>query len=228
VTNGDTTDAPAIGPTWTDSSPHVGPPVTARQVEQPLDGRVARRERNRDAVLDVVLEMFTEELLWPSIELASTRSGISLRSVYRYFPDPAALIEAAIRRNVEKNREFALLPAIGRGPLGTRIDEFVAMRVRLHERIGPVFRATIHNAPSHERVRDELAEARRLFREQFERQFAPEVDGLGTARRQDVVAAGDVLTQIDAVDLLRRYRRFTISETEAALRSGLSALLERP
>lgn len=77
------------------------------------------------------------------------------------------------------------------------------------------------------RIRDELLATRRLFRDQFERQFAPELDELGAASRQDAVAAGDVLTQTDSIDLLRRYRQFTIAETEAVLRSGLSALLER-
>lgn len=199
----------------------------AADVEQPVDGRVARRDRNRNAVLDAVLDMFGEDMLWPSIELASERSGLSLRSVYRYFPDPAALVEAAIRRNIERNLEYGLLPSIGRGPLGKRIDDLVTMRVRLFERISPVYRATMHNAPNNARIRDELLATRRLFRDQFERQFAPELDELGAASRQDAVAAGDVLTQMDSIDLLRRYRQFTIAETEAVLRSGLSALLER-
>ena len=199
----------------------------ATDVEPPVDGRVARRDRNRNAVLDAVLDMFGEDLLWPSIELASERSGLSLRSVYRYFPDPAALIEAAIRRNVEKNREYGLLPSIGRGPLGKRIDDFITMRVRLFERIAPVYRATIHNAPSNAQLRDELASTRRLFRDQFEQQFAPELDELGAASRHDAVAVGDLLTQMDSIDMFRRYRQFTMAETEAVLRSGLSALLER-
>lgn len=192
-----------------------------------IDGRVARRERNREAVLDVVLEMFGEDLLFPTIEQASKRSGLSLRSVYRYFPDAASLVEAVIQRNIERAREYALLPSIGRGQLGKRIDDFVGMRVRLYERVGPVFRATIHNAPNSARIRDELASTRQVLREQFEMQFAPELKPLGSAGRQDVLAAGDLLTQFDSVDLFRRYRQFTIAETEAVLRNALSALLER-
>ena len=65
---------------------------------EPVDGRVARRQRNIDTVLDVVLEMFAEEAMFPTIEQAATRSGLSLRSLYRYFADPAELLEAAIER----------------------------------------------------------------------------------------------------------------------------------
>lgn len=201
---------------------HIDEPAEAQ-----IDGRAARRERNRDAVLDVVLEMWGEDLLFPTIEQASKRSGLSLRSVYRYFPDPVALLEAAIRRNIESIREFALLPQIGQGPLGKRIDDFVAMRVRLFERVGPLFRATLHNAPKHPRIHDELHQTRQDLRNQFELQFAAELEVSGAAGRQDTIAAGDVLTQFDSIDLLRRYRQLTVTETEVVLRSALSALLEQ-
>ena len=68
------------------------------------DGRVARRQRNIDAVLDVVLEMFAEDAMFPTIEQAATRSGLSLRSLYRYFADPGELLEAAIKRSDQVGR----------------------------------------------------------------------------------------------------------------------------
>ena len=193
--------------------------------ESTVDGRVARRERNRNAVLDAVLEMFGEESLFPTIEQASKRSGLSLRSVYRYFADPDELLEAAIKRNIERSRAAARLPSIGQGSLDKRIGAFVAMRLRMYDRVGPVYRATVHNAPHNARVRDALLSTRREFRGQFDRQFGPELDALSGAAREAVSATGDVLTQLDAVDLLRRYRQLTVAETEAALRTGLEALL---
>ena len=57
------------------------------ETTEPVDGRVARRQRNIDAVLDVVMDMFVEEAMFPTIEQAATRSGLSLRSLYRYFAD---------------------------------------------------------------------------------------------------------------------------------------------
>jgi len=95
-------------------------------VEAPADGRVARRERNINSVLDVVLEMFAEESLFPTIEQVAKRSGLSLRSLYRYFADPAELLEAVIVRSREQVAEAVLLPAIGQGFVADRIDDFVA------------------------------------------------------------------------------------------------------
>lgn len=192
-------------------------------VERAIDGRVARRERNVNAVLDVVLEMFEEEQLFPSIEQVAKRSGLSLRSLYRYFADQSELIEAAIVRNRERGAEVVRLRAIGQGPLGGRIDDFVAMRLRLYEQEGPSYRASVANAARHPRVREALARTRDDLRTQFERQFAPEVE-IGRSGER-LAAAGDALTTLDAIDYLRRHRRLSVSEAEAALRAGLTALL---
>jgi TetR/AcrR family transcriptional regulator of autoinduction and epiphytic fitness len=195
------------------------PPTDVR-----TDGRVARRERNRDAVIDAVLEMLAEEMLFPTIEQASKRSGLSLRSVYRYFADPGELIEATIKRNREIADPLAHLPSIGEGTQEHRIDDFVKMRLRLYEGVGPVYRATVHNAPSMARIRDELADTRQDLRRQFDQQFASELDLLGGAAREAIGGAGDVLTQLDSIDLLRRHRQLTVAETDGVLRTGLTAL----
>ncbi len=70
------------------------------------DGRRLRRERNIAAVVDAVLEMFAEETFVPTIERAAERSGLSLRSVYRYFPDPESLTQAAIDELAENLAAF--------------------------------------------------------------------------------------------------------------------------
>lgn len=118
------------------------------EVAETTDGRVARRRRNVNAVLDVVLEMFGEE-----------------------------------------------------------------------------YRATVVNAARHSRVRDELARHRNDLRAQFELQFAPELATREAAERRAVLSSGDLLTQLDSIDCLRRHRRLSVSEVERVLISTLQALL---
>lgn len=191
----------------------------------PVDGRAARRQRNINAVLDVVLEMFAEESLFPTIEQAATRSGLSLRSLYRYFSDPADLLDAVIRRNRERSAESSHLRSIGQGPLDQRIDEFAAMRLRLYDRVGPVYRATLANAAHHPRVRAELARTRNDFREQFELQFSRELRALKPVEREVALSAGDLVTQLDSVDYLRRHRQLSVAEAERVIASTLRSLL---
>ncbi|MFB0902624.1 MAG: TetR/AcrR family transcriptional regulator [Acidimicrobiales bacterium] len=47
--------------------------------------------------------MFAEETLCPTIGQAAKGSGLSLRSLYRYFADPAGLLEAVIARSSERS-----------------------------------------------------------------------------------------------------------------------------
>ena len=189
------------------------------------DGRVARRERNIAAVLDAVVEVFTEGEPFPSIEQIAGRTGLSLRSVYRYFPDPASMHDAAIRRHREQTEPLAAVPNLGEGPLVRRIEDFVEVRLRLHEHIGATFRATVYGASRSPRLRDELAEGRNRMRAQFEAQFAPELDALGASERAALAAAGDALTQLDSIDLLRHHRALTAGQAGDALRAGLERLL---
>lgn len=195
--------------------------------EPPPDGRVARRERNIDNVLDVVLELFGEESLFPTIEQAAKRSGLSLRSLYRYFADPSELLEATIIRSREHALDAIRLSAIGQGPLDDRIDAFVAMRMNVYEAVGAVYRATVANAARLPRINAELARTRDDLRVQFEMQFEPEIAKLGSADRVAVVAAGDLLTQLDAIDFLLRHRQLSADETRAAMRTSLRSLLQR-
>lgn len=194
-------------------------------VIEPIDGRAARRQRNVDAVLDVVLEMFAEDSMFPTIEQAATRSGLSLRSLYRYFADPGELLEAVIRRSDQVGQARSRLHAIGQGPIDQRIDDFVAMRLDLHDTVGPVFRATVANAARHPRIAAELTKNRDRMREQFELQFGPELEGREPAERAALVSAGDLLTQLESIDFLRRHRQLTTAATDAVLTEGLRALL---
>ncbi len=188
------------------------------------DGRVARRQRNIDAVLDVVLELFAEDAMFPTIEQVANRAGLSLRSLYRYFADPGELLEAAIRRGAQQSREASRVHGFGTGSLDSRIDEFVAMRLRLYEARGAVLRATLANAARHARVRQELAARRNDMRVQFEQQFDRELSAMKGRDRDAVAAAGDLLTQLESVDFLRRHRQLTAEETRASIGAALRAL----
>jgi len=191
-----------------------------------VDGRRARRDRNRQAVIDVVLEMFAEEALMPSIEAASKRSGLSLRSVYRYFADPDELLEATIERSLEQTVPLARIHAIGQGSFEHRLEAFVDTRVRIYEHAGPTYRATVRTAWRHPRLRENLTETQGMLRHQLELQFAPELDRCPAADRRSVLDAADLLSQLGSIDYLRHEQKLTEAETKAAVRTGLAAVFE--
>ncbi|MEO0492476.1 MAG: TetR/AcrR family transcriptional regulator [Actinomycetota bacterium] len=189
------------------------------------DGRSARRQRNIDRVLEVVTEMFAEEATLPTMEQVATRSGLSLRSLYRYFADPSELFEAAVQRNAVEGRVVARIEPLGEGPFEPRLEVLIDSRIRVHRRFGATQRATIANAPNQPRARRELARTRDALRRQMVDQFEPEFARLDPAQRPAAEHAADVLTQLESIDFLRRHLELSEADAGEVLRTGLRALL---
>jgi AcrR family transcriptional regulator len=191
----------------------------------PIDGRAARRDRNRVAVLDAVIELFTEDNLDPGPDEVALRVGLSARSVYRYFEDRDALLRAAIDRQQERVLPLYLIHAIGEGGLDDRIERFVTARLRLYEAIAATARASRARAAVNDIMRAQVDETRRLLGQQIDKHFAPELAGAGVKGRRARSGAVDTLCQLEALDHLRVHRGLTIGETRAVLVDALRALL---
>lgn len=192
--------------------------------EMPADGRTARRDRNREAVLDAVLDLFADGSLTPVPAEVAERSGVSLRSVYRYFDDMDALVRAAIARNLARMGPFFDLEDPGAGALAGRVERTVAARLRLYDGIAPMARAAAARAPQNPIIAERLDETRLLLRRQVEEMFAPELAAMEAAAAAEVAAAVDVLLEFDAVDHLRRHRRMDAAEAGRVLVRAVAAL----
>lgn len=190
-----------------------------------VDGRTARRDRNREAVLDAVLALFREDNLQPRPEEVAMRSEVSLRSVYRYYSDPTELLRAAMARHLEIVLPMLTIPDTGRGPLGQRIDRFVESRMKLYEMVAPTARAARMASVHSPLIRDQYERTRQMLREQAERHFRPELAPLSAKHRRAVSSAIDALMQLDGIDYYRVHRAFSVSETSDLLRVACARLL---
>ena len=190
-----------------------------------IDGRTARRDRNRDAVLDAVIELFTEDMFMPGANEVAERSGVSPRSVYRYFEDAEALTRAAIARQLELVEPLFHIPGIGEGPLDERIERFVACRIRLWQAAGPTARAVGYRASANAVIAERFDHTRELLRGQVVQMFAPELDDLDVADGRAVLGSIDVLCEFTGLDHLRRVRGLTDAQTRDILVRSLRLLL---
>lgn len=194
------------------------------EVEE-TDGRTARRDRNRVAVLDAAIALFADGNLQPKPEDVAARSGVSLRSVYRYYSKPPELLRAAMARHLERVEALLAIEAIGEGDLAGRIERFVSARIRLHNGIGPVARAARMAAAHNDVIRGQYEATRRTLREQVECHFAPELTPLDRDDRRAIASALDALVQLDALDYFRLDRGFSAKQTAAVLRRAITKLL---
>ena len=190
-----------------------------------VDGRSAIRDRNRNAVLDAVLDLFSEDNLSPGPEEVALRVGLSVRSVYRYFDDHDSLTRAAIARNIERVTPLFLIPAIGEGDRADRVTRFVDARLRLQTEVGATVRAARIRATFDPLVAEDVDAARVFLRAQVERHFAPELSTGVDVRDRSRLAAIDALFSFDSLDHYLVNRQLPSDEARRLLVDALDALL---
>jgi hypothetical protein len=110
-------------------------------------------------------------------------------------------------------------------PFERRLDQLVAARLDLYEAMGPVARVARSIAAQQPRVAVELTRIRAVLREQLEAAFAPELRARRGAARDRALAAADLLSSWEAVDLLRADQGLTAEEAGATVAAGLRAVL---
>lgn len=204
--------------------PPARKPTTTAAADTLVDGRRAWRDRNLNAVVDALLDLFAEGNLRPGADEIAARSGVSRRSVFRYFDDLDNLDRIAIDRQVARVAHLVDLDRIGEGSLDARIERIVAQRIRLYEAIAPVAKVSRLRAPFEPVVAQELSRSRRLFRRQVERHFDAELRTLDRADRASALSAAAVLCSFEAYELQRYGHNMTARQITDTMRTGLTAL----
>ena len=190
-----------------------------------VDGRSARRERNKIAVVDAYLDLIREGVARPAVTDVAERSGVSHRSVFRYFSDRDEMARTSIQRQHERVGPLFEQRVDEALPLADRIGELIELRMRLFDTIAPSARLSRALASTQPIIQDEVTASRAFLRAAVKRLFAAELAAMSTEDAADTLAAVDVLTSFEAFDLLRTDRGLSKPRTARVLRSTLIALL---
>jgi AcrR family transcriptional regulator len=188
------------------------------------DGRTARRDRNRELVLDAVLALFAEGHLSPTPQQVAERSGVSLRSVFRYYEDTGALLRAAMGRHLELVRPLREIPDLGKGAFDDRVERFVAAQLRLYRAIAPTARAGLIRAATNDVIAERFAAARRERLERLEAMFDLELRAMPLAKRRMALAIVDTMFQFESMEHLHERLQLSDRKTAEALRHTLRTL----
>ena len=190
-----------------------------------VDGRVARANRTRIAVVDALLHLIDEGDLRPTAPRIAERAGVSLRSVFQHFSDLEALFAAAAARELER-----LSPLVGPLPVGApldvRLDAFVTQRARVLEAITPVRRASLLQEPSSPELRSSRARLLALARGTVAEVFGAELDRRPRVDRIDLLDALDAASSWQTWEALRAHQGLSPTRARRVMRRMLSALLE--
>jgi TetR/AcrR family transcriptional regulator, regulator of autoinduction and epiphytic fitness len=183
-----------------------------------------RAERTREAVLTALLSLLEEGVLSPTAERVAERAGVSERSIFQHFGDHEALFEAVAVRQYERIMP-TLHPIDTSLPLDERLDDFVAQRSSLLERVSGVRRAALLREHESETIAAWLTAARRAKAREVERVFAKELLELPDNSRATVKAALVAAAAWPAWESYRVHQRLSFARARAAMRFTMAALI---
>lgn len=183
----------------------------------PLDGRTARSERTRSAIIDALYGLLLEGIGEPSARAIAERANVSLRSVFQRFEDIESVYAEVAQRQAERLRPF-LEPIDSSRPLADRIERIVGIRDEMFAVVAPVRRAiNMQRAiKTSQNVRGGLLRLHRAQREQIASTFPVEING-----------DERLLLQVDVWLSFETWDQFTLQHglTRAATRGHLQSLL---
>jgi AcrR family transcriptional regulator len=171
-----------------------------------------------------LLSLLEEGVLSPTAERVAERAHVSERSIFQHFGDAEALFSAAAVRQYER-----IMPTLHvidpELPIEERLDEFVAQRARLLERVKGVRRAALLREHESETIAAWLSAARRAKAREVETVFEPELSALPDYSRATVRAAMVAAAAWPAWESYRIHQRLGFERARAAMRLTLASLI---
>jgi AcrR family transcriptional regulator len=193
-------------------------------MEAVVDGRRARRERGRVAVIDAVVDLLQEGATPPIAGDVAKRAGVSPATLFRYFETIDDLQHEATSRFFERNAALFDVPGIGVGSLDDRAERYASARVALYERIAPVARLGRARSFDHPHFAATLHAVRRRMADQVGAHFAPELEALTPAARDDAIALVTTVTSFESWDQMRNDFGRTPQQVRRAWRRAIRAV----
>ena len=188
-----------------------------------IDGRSARSERTRRAIVAAHLGLIDEGDLKPTGERIAERAGVSLRTLWTNFKDMETLF-AATGELVMERQDGMHLPISTDLPLTDRVEEFCRQRAEALETLAPSARASQLREPFSAQLRKNRAGNIARVRSQLEEVFAPEITMAGASRDQ-LLNALTVACTWSAWSMMRDELHMSVDEARDGMSRTVAALL---
>lgn len=192
-------------------------------MQQASDGRVARGQRSREAIVAAMLSLIREGVVRPSTTQIANRAGVTQRTVFNHFADVPSLMEEAASAQVDfVTRNMPPLPDSSL-PTDVRARQLFEDLAELLDAIAPVRIASYSFPVRLPEIESGIEKVRGLLRSTLAQTFAPELSGQSSAVFSEVLDELEVLA--DPLSWrLRRLLQGHSSQT-AAMHAARSACM---
>jgi TetR/AcrR family transcriptional regulator of autoinduction and epiphytic fitness len=188
------------------------------------DGRIARGERTREAILAAHTALLREGVLKPTGRSIADRAGVSVRTLWLNYSDLEALLAASVAYWLDADAALRR-PLDPAQPLERRIDDLVEQRVRQLEHLAPAARSAALGEPFSAALQaSRRAHVDRLV-DDLRTVFASEIDAAG-AQGDRLVHALFLVAGWPGWSTLRDDFGLDVEASTAVMRHGLRSLLQ--
>lgn len=184
-----------------------------------VDGRRARSERSKQAIIDASLALMEEGVLIPTAQQISDRAGVGIRSFFRHFEDMETLF-ATIDDQIRDNAEALFLGGDRDGSLEERILHAVERHADGYEVQANTILSTSAQLWRSEVLRKNYARYQRGLRKDLD-DWLPELKQLPREQREAV----DAIASFEMWHRLRYHQGLGKAAAIEVVVSLLNALL---
>jgi TetR/AcrR family transcriptional regulator, regulator of autoinduction and epiphytic fitness len=194
---------------------------------RPIDGRAARAQRTRAAIVAAHADLIGEGDLRPTGERIAGRAGVSTRALWLHFAEMEGLFEATAAE-VLRRQDLAFRPVDPGLDLTHRIDRFCRQRATLLESIAPFARASQLREPYSPALR--AYHGRHVGRvvDEIRVLFAGELGRAAPTARERVLAALTAASTWGSWSVLRDDLGLGSQRSRAVMIHTVTALLHQP
>jgi AcrR family transcriptional regulator len=195
--------------------------------EPKLDGRNARSQRSREAVIQAVMAFVREGKPRPSATSIARRAKVSRRVVFNQFKDVETLRAICLARFAQEENAKFWRPVSPDLPLPERLEAFVRARSARLEYVTPLRRASIVLAPLSPRITEGVRAATARAHAEVRTVFDREIRQLAPAQQDRLAALLITACSWPTWDLLRHDLNLSQRRAREALAAMVEAVIER-
>lgn len=191
---------------------------------QQEDGRRARRDRSRAAIVDAMFGLIQDGKVPPTVDDVAARAGVSVSSVFRNFDGLADLQHRALESFQARFSHLLVVEDADRSR-AERIRSHVQSRVALYDAAGSLMRVGRARALDHEPMVHGTANIRARLAAQTAGRFAAELTALTPTESANLAALVDATTSPDAYEVLTAAHARTSRQIRTLWTAALEAVI---
>ncbi len=195
----------------------------ASSADAPVDGRTARAQRTRDAIVGACVALVGAGDYRPTAPRIAEEAGVSVRSVFQHFDDLETLFALVAERAI--SNLAGLIKEIDPDlPFDDRVQTFVEQRAVLLEAVTPIRRAAAVHAPFSPGIQTRVAAGHEFFRSEVATVFGRELDA-DPRDRELVLGMLDVAASWTSWEQLRTLDGHDVAGAQEVVAALLHAIL---